>query len=445
MGSGRGGAPGVRLPHATAARPLRAHRRDLPGRGRGAPPAAAGDRRRPRLGDARLRGVDHRHPGRPRPGGAPGRCAGRGADPDAGPVGRGSPDHGLGRLPAPAGLLRTPRAVPGARCRTADAGRLRAARARGRRRPLGVRPGGPGLAAPARVSRGARLELVRQRPAPGPGALGGHPQRLLRPGTGRRRSRGRVPRGDGRTGRGGCGLRLAAAERAGAGPARGTPEAGARPARLDRAAGVLDRDAGQVDGRPRGAWRDRVRRQRAPYRRRGGPARPHGPGGPASDGARTEALVPAAAGVGGGGPGPRGELHQPDRAALRPQDPAGPGQGAARDGRGRLPHPRRGRPQRRQAREGGSRDDPDGRARPHPDHHGGRRRPRHRGGSCRRRRARRLRPDEYARARGTLGRHGVRPAPGGRRHRGERRPAPAAGDEEGVPATPVDRGNEARP
>ena len=134
------------------------------------------------------------------------------------------------------------------------------------------------------------MGLVRQRAPPRPRRAGRHPERVLRARSGRRGHRAGVPARHGRAGRDGRGPGRAAGAGTGRRPPRGAPEAGPRPARLGRAAGLLDDDAGPVAGsarRPRAASHAREGGpggRRPEQQRRGRPRGPARHGGGAAAG-----------------------------------------------------------------------------------------------------------------------------------------------------------------
>ena len=241
----------------------------------------------------------------------------------------------------------------GARLMMLEALETRRAAGRGR---AGTRPcmRDPAWAPAARAHAHPRWDWFVSVPLLARGEPVGILNAFFAPGPDRRRHGAGFPARHGRAG--GDGRRPCRA--AGAGtrrrPPRGAAEAGPRPARLGRAAGLLDDDAGPVPGRARRARAAADPREGGPggrrpeQQRRGRPGRPARHGGGAAAGDRHRRRTRLGAAVPGGhhrAPG-RGV----ERVARHRRSRRRAARARRRPARGRLPHRRGGAAQQRQAR-----------------------------------------------------------------------------------------------
>ena len=236
----------------------------VPGRDREpAAPAEAGRHRQGRV-QRGVQAVPRGHPRDARPRGAADGLARRRPGAHDEPGGRPAARDGGGGVRPRSRLLRQAHGVPGPRRPAGHARGARDTAAPRGGRPVRRDPAGPRLGAAARAHAPSPVGLVRERAAPRPRGTGRHPERLLRAGSDRRRHRARLPARHGRAG--GDGGRPCRPARSGTGrrPPGGAAEAGPRPARLGRAAGLLDDDAGAVAGRARRARAGTRRRRRWP-------------------------------------------------------------------------------------------------------------------------------------------------------------------------------------
>ena len=293
---------------------------------------AAGRDRQGRLRRG-LQALARRHPGGAGPGGGPHRRARRRPGPHGELVRRPVARHGRRRLRARGELLRQAHGVPGPGRAPDDAGGAAEQGTAGRGEPVRRHHAGSRVGPPPREHARSPVGLVRQRAPPRPRGAGRHPERLLRARPGRRGHRAGVPARDGRAGRDGRGPGRAAGTGTGRRPPRGASEARPRPARLGRAAGLLDDDAGPVARRarrPRDAAHSREGGpggRRPEQQRRGRPGRPARHGGRAAAGGEHGPGTRVGAGVARGhdrgahGPGRVARHRRPGRGTGRASMP----------------------------------------------------------------------------------------------------------------------------